>query len=528
MKLKTLLILFLGITLGATAQPKQSVIPSLPAEKWWGGMVGIGSQMPYQSNTRQYDLARENFNNQIVPLFISSQGRYVWSEHPFKYQFRNDTLIIDSEYEEVKVVSAGKNLKEAYLAASKQHFPPSGEIPAEVFFSKPQYNTWIELMYNQNQKDILNYAEQVIANKFPTGIFMIDDNWQKYYGNFEFKPEKFPDPKGMIDYLHSKDFKVMLWVCPFVSADSPEYRELSQKGYLIKNKDGNAPALIHWWNGVSACYDMTNPAAVADLKGKLDLLRSEYGVDGFKFDAGDVAYMRGAYKYHDPNANANTFSEAWAKLGLDYEFNELRTSWKLGGQAIVQRLGDKDYSWTANQLLIPDLATAGLLGHPYTCPDMIGGGQFTAFLNIDSDSFNQELIVRSSQVHALMPMMQFSVAPWRILDEEHLDACRKAALLHEEFSGYILELAKEASKTGEPILRNMEYAYPHQGFVECKDQFMLGERFLVAPMVSSGTTRTVILPKGRWKSDMGKIYRGGKTIEIDVPLERLPYFEKIK
>jgi len=34
----------------------------------------------------------------------------------------------------------------------------------------------------------------------------------------------------------------------------------------------------------------------------------------------------------------------------------------------------------------------------------------------------------------------------------------------------------------------------------------------------------VILPKGKWLADDGKLYRGEKTYEIVVPLERLPYF----
>ena len=89
-------------------------------------------------------------------------------------------------------------------------------------------------MYNQNQIDIEKYAQDILANDFPTGIFMIDDNWQKYYGNFEFKPDKFPDAAGMIDRLNKQGFKVMLWIAPFVSADSPEYRLLAKKGYLVK------------------------------------------------------------------------------------------------------------------------------------------------------------------------------------------------------------------------------------------------------------------------------------------------------
>ena len=83
----------------------------------------------------------------------------------------------------------------------------------------------------------------------------------------------------------------------------------------------------------------------------------------------------------------------------------------MGGQALVQRLGDKDYSWNAVGLLIPDMIAAGLLGYAYACPDMIGGGQFGSFLGSRPDKADQELIVRSCQVHTLMPMMQFSVAP---------------------------------------------------------------------------------------------------------------------
>jgi len=95
-------------------------------------------------------------------------------------------------------------------------------------------------------------------------------------------------------------------------------------------------------------------------------------------------------------------------------------------------------------------------------------------------------------------------------------------------SGYILELAKRAAETGEPIVRSMEYEYPHQGFTDCKDQYMLGDKYLVAPMVTPGVKRTVKLPKGKWKDERGQIFKGPKVIDTDVPLNRLPYYEKIK
>ena len=150
-------------------------------------------------------------------------------------------------------------------------------------------------------------------------------------------------------------------------------------------------------------------------------MQEQYGVDGFKFDAGDIGhYNDPTLEFYDKAATSVDMCEYWAKIGLDFPFNEYRAGWKMGGQALVQRLGDKDYSWNAVGLLIPDMIAAGLLGYAYACPDMIGGGQFGSFLGVDQTKLDQELIVRSCQVHTLMPMMQFSVAPWRILDENCL------------------------------------------------------------------------------------------------------------
>jgi alpha-glucosidase len=505
-----------------------SAIAPLKDERWWGAYTALGSMMPFDANTKWHDMNKNNLNNQTAPLLLSSHGRWVWSAFPIKFRMSGDTMQVISNHEMLApAASSGGTLKSAYMQAMQAHFPPQGIIPPEEFFAKPQYNTWIELMYNQNQTDIEAYAQHALQSGMPAGALMIDDNWQKYYGNFEFKPDKFPDPRGMTERLHSMGFKIMLWVCPFVSGDSPEFRELEKEGFLVKDKNGNT-AVIHWWNGYSACYDMTNPNAANHLEQKLRETQQRYGIDGFKFDGGDAAYMQGNYIYDEEGAGAAVFSQRWAEFAMRFDYNELRAAFKAGGLPLVQRLGDKDYSWHAVQQLIPDMMAAGLLGYWFLCPDMIGGGQYSAFLGIDSKSFDQELIVRSCQIHAMMPMMQFSAAPWRILDEEHLAACRKAVKLHEKMSGYILETARHAAKTGEPIVRSMEYACPHEGFAACKDQYMLGAKYMAAPMVSSGGSRMVKLPKGRWKDDLGRVHDGGRTIEVAVPLDRIPYFERIK
>ena len=529
-KILLVILIFFGSVTMLSAAKFQTKIEPLAGEKWYGAYTAQAwpntplneiQFQPFEANFEKTDLATENLGNQAAPFLLSNVGRYVWSDEPFAFEFKNGILILHSDAEKINAVNAGKTLREAYRAASQKHFPASGKTPNPLMFKIPQYNTWIELGTNQNQQDVMKYAENVLKNNFPPGVFMIDDIWQKYYGNFEFDAAKFHDPKGMVDSLHAEGFRVMLWVTPFISADSKEFRFLEKNGGLVMNTQTNSPVLIKWWNGYSACLDLSKNFAFSWLKKNLKSLQDLYSIDGFKFDAADFHF----YTDYPTNTSGNLQSELYAKLGTEFGFNEFRACWKMGNQPLAQRLQDKAYSWDDLNLLIPDMISAGLIGHPFTCPDMIGGGLIQTFENIDYNKFDQELMIRSAQLQALMPMMQFSVAPWRVLDKKHLTLCRNVALLHAKMGDYILALAKQAAKDGEPIIRHMEYVFPHEGFETCKNQYMLGDEYLVAPMINKGRRREVKLPKGKWIDERGKKYKGGKTVTIDVPLSRLPYFK---
>ncbi len=524
-KLLTLALLLAAQVAGVSAQ---QVIKVAEGECWWGAQTVAGRNTPFTTSSARYDLIKDHNGNQAVPFLVSNKGRYIWSDEPFVFQFVDGEINITDAVADIVVSddAKSKTLKGAFQTAAAKHFPSTGVIPNEMFFSQPQYNTWIELVYDQNQEDVLNYARAIKENGYPTGVLMIDDNWQRQYGNFDFRAEKFPDPKAMIDELHEMGFKVMLWISPFVSPDGPEYRFLRSKGYLFKKPNG-APAIFNWWNGYSAAYDLSNPESYAYLKSEMVRLQEEYGVDGYKLDAGDPHhYATCDFVDFAGNSNLYVHTELWAKLGCEFDFNEFRACWKMAGDRGVQRLRDKEYAWDSLTLLISDMLNAGVMGYAYTCPDMIGGGAFKSFQNIDPDKFDQELIVRSCQIHALMPMMQFSVAPWRILDKEHNDITCHYANLHEQYGDYILDQAHKSSISGEPIVRLMEYEFPNQGFEMCKDQFMLGDKYLVAPMVTKGYERSVKLPKGQWVDELGNKYKGGKSYVIDVPIERLPVFTK--
>ena len=105
-----------------------------------------------------------------------------------------------------------------------------------------------------------------------------------------------------------------------------------------------------------------------------------------------------------------------------------------------------------------------------------------------------------------------------------LGIIKKAVEIRTKFTPLILQLAHESAKTGEPILKSMEFVFPNQGFEETINQFMLGDKILVAPMMEKTNMRNVKLPKGNWVDDLGKKYRGNQTVKMMVPLDRLVYF----
>ena len=77
-------------------------------------------------------------------------------------------------------------------------------------------------------------------------------------------------------------------------------------------------------------------------------------------------------------------------------------------------------------------------------------------------------------------------------------------------------------------MRTMEYEFPGCGYTTVNQQFMLGPRYLVAPVTNEDDSKTVYIPEGQWVDDLGQTIVGPKVLELkDIPLDRLPYYEKV-
>ena len=529
-----------AVSSSAAFAGNEIALPIRQGEHWWGQATWWGERMPFdEKSVVEIDIRKDGYSNQYQSFLVSDQGRYLWCEDQTALTVSGGVIRVVSDGAEIELVEAGSTLREAFIAASKAHFPPSGQTPDLTFYAAPQYCTWIELTYHQNEKDILAYAQSMLDNGLPPGILMIDDTWQAGYGDWRFEPSRFSDPKGMIAKLHKMGFKVLLWMCPFVQMDSPAYRLLTtgidpdtvvrrpKTGGLLMGDEWNSenpldrPAAVRWWNGKSALVDFTDPVGYEWFKGECDRLIRDYGADGFKMDGGHLIFYVRGYRPYKP-VSSGLQAQAYGRLCLEYPVCEYRNAFQLAGQPIVERLNDKLHTWQDLRKCVTDLIAGGLLGYSFLCPDMIGGGSWTEFL--PGAKFDAELYVRSCQMQTLCGMMQFSASPWRLLDPEKQEIVRKSVALRQRFVPRFIELAKECGRTGEPFLRSLEYVFPHRGYAGIKDEFLIGDNLLVAPQLKKGAvSRQVVIPPGKWRDDRGETYIGPKTVTVETPLDRLVY-----
>ncbi len=514
----------------------------LPNEFWWGGTIEDGVRMPFSTQTRGYTRDfRVEALNQTMPLYISNLGRYIWTEQPFAITIDNGCMCFECS-DVVTMTQAGDCLRDAYLSACRAHFPFSGELPPKEFFETAQYNTWMEFTYHPTQEGVLAYAHAIVDNGFKPGILIIDEGWHRPYGDWTFDPLKFPAPRAMVDELHALGFKVMLWVVPYVTASGIQFINAIHKNgdpacdtdLFMRNEEGEC-AVIRWWNGYGAILDLSDTDDAAFLDRQLQALMRDIGVDGFKFDGGTLedysgrTVINGQYRgtadgTHDPMEK----NIAWNAFGARYTYHEFKDTFKGGGKPVIQRLRDRDHAWDGDGIrtILPNSLVQSLIGHPFICPDMIGGGQW--IYNFKPDFVvDQELFVRMAQLSVFFPMMQFSWSPWRVLDDEHFSYVKEAADLHTHLAPELWQLLQTCAKTGEPMMRPLEYMYPHSGFEHVTDEFMCADDILVCPITTKGTfEKELIFPQGTWRDSEGRTYTQGRHT-VQTPIGKLPWFRRV-
>jgi len=151
---------------------------------------------------------------------------------------------------------------------------------------------------------------------------------------------------------------------------------------------------------------------------------------------------------------------------------------------------------------------------------------------------DREVTARWLAFGCFNPIMEFGPtedrAPWDMRSEPHYDTeliaiWRLYAKIHEHLADYSYELVKEAHQSGMPAVRPLFLVYPEQKEAwKAWQSYLYGPDILVTALWEKGhTSQNVYLPEGeKWIDawDRSVVHEGGKTIQIDTPLEKIPIF----
>jgi myogenesis-regulating glycosidase len=301
-----------------------------------------------------------------------------------------------------------------------------------------------------NEETIAEFAEEIIQHGFKYSLLDIDDFWEDCYGSLKVNTTNFGKLKELTTDLKAKGFIMGMWTHPFINKGcEPYYTYAKDNNFLVKSHSGSTDT--SWWNSETnqaAHVDFTNPAARSWYRQRLEFIQENFGIDIFKFDAGETSwYPEDPVLQGDNSLSPSQTTQNFVELAADFgNLLEIRTGWGTQHLQVFVRMLDFDSRWTANnglKSLIPTLIQFNLNGYIFVLPDMIGGNQY------GSDKITKELFIRWLQASVFMPSLQFSVAPWQF-DKETIDISRKFTKLHEDYGNLIMERFALGVSDGQP------------------------------------------------------------------------------
>ncbi|KAL2761006.1 glycoside hydrolase family 31 protein [Sodiomyces alcalophilus JCM 7366] len=527
-----------------------------PAEK----LFGMGQYQQPFLDLKGHDLELAHRNSQAsVPFLLSSLGYGLLWNNP-----------------SIGRAVLGRNVMsfEALSTTTLDYWVVAGDRPAEIVEAyadatgkvpmMPEFGLgfWQCKLRYQTQEELLAVAREYKRRELPIDLIVIDFFHWPLQGDWKFDPTFWPDPDAMVRELKGMNIELMVSIWPTVDKRCENYREMLEKGYLIRTDRGVRTVMD--FQGDTVHFDATNPGARDYVWQKAKRSYHDRGIRIFWLDEAEPEYKVydfDNYRYHAgpntavgnlyPRDYARAFYEGMAATGQRDIVNLLRCAWA-GSQrygALVWS-GDIASSWPALRDQVAAGLHMGLSGFPWWTTDIGGfhGGD-------PSDDRFRELFVRWFQWGAFCPVMRLhgdrepkqprhgttggsgclSGAPNEVWSygPAVYEICKKYMFLRETMRDYIRGLMKEAHEKGTPVMRTLFYEFPEDK--ECWDvgqQYMFGHRYLVCPVLHEGKRKLTVyfprLPGGeKWASFQDGVdqkYDGGQWAEVDAPLEWMPVF----
>jgi len=390
---------------------------------------------------------------------------------------------------------------------------------------KWSFGLWMSRCSYRSRDEVEEVARALRDHDIPCDVLNIDTDWfaRNWACDWKFSREKFPEPAAMIRGLEARGFKLCLWQKPYITVDAlPELSaELGSKGWLALGRDG----------GLSRrhpVFDVSDPEARRWYQGLLEEL-FRLGVRAIKTDMGEGAAPEGVYRGFRGEEMHNIYPYLYNKAAFEATRRHYGEAvvWGRSGYAGSQKYpvtwgGDPTSDFEGLRFSLRGGLSLGMSGFTFWSHD-IGG-----FLGRP----DPVLYVRWAQAglfasHSRAHGAENPREPWTFGAEAEA-IFRKYDKLRYRLLPYIYSTAYASSRRGLPVMRHLALEYQEDPAVHhVDDEYLFGDAFLVAPVLSPEPRRRIYLPEGEWVDFHEEIpYKGGRWIDFPAPLSKLPLFVK--
>ena len=382
---------------------------------------------------------------------------------------------------------------------------------------------WYRLFVRSTAEEWRGYADKFSTEGWPIGVLGLEPGWQThtYACTYVWDEARLGDWEGALQYMRKKGFRVNLWEHAFVHPDAPIYEEIAP--YC-----GN----YETWGGLVP--DLSLPEARKIFAGQQKKLMA----DGFKMDECDNSDYNGCWSFPD---------SAKFPSGLD-------------GEQMHQLMGTF-YAQTMNQVCpgsyqncrsayafaapYPFVLYSDLYGHEEFIRGVVNAG-FSGLLwapEVRHANSPKDLI-RRMQTALFSPQMLINAwylknPPWEQIEmEKNLrgepmeNAAEVTRIAHEladkreELLPYLKDCFARYHRCGTPVFRALVLDWQDdRNTWNIDDEYMVGDRYLFAPLTEKSDCRKVYLPEGTWERNGQRLKPGWH--EMTCKINEYLLFERI-
>jgi alpha-glucosidase (family GH31 glycosyl hydrolase) len=422
--------------------------------------------------------------------------------------------------------------------------PPEAIPEPEVYTPRWAFEPWISKDIS-DRDDSYAFVQGFLDRGIPTGVLVIDSPWDVHYTTFTPRESRYPDFAGMVRDMHALDIRVVMWTTQMVNTssfdaetggdsyrgESPNYDEGCECGFFVEDCKQ-----YMWWKGFGSGVDFFHPGARAWWHRLQDALL-DMGIDGWKLDFGE-SYMEedDPMRTFEGLQSHQAYSEAYYRDFLAYgrhrrgrELVTMVRPWDVSydrrarfharpEHAPVAWVGDNTRDWRGLLDALDHIFRSADAGY------VVVGSDIGGYLDRDDQDlirtipFDLEVFQRWVALGAMTPFMQLhgraNLEPWALPEgaDQTVELYRYWATLHHAMVDFWYSLTQEAYASGGVILHPVGSEPEWPGDY----RYVVGEHFLVAPILEAGGIRDVALPSGArwydWWAPGAAPLEGGTTI----------------